>query len=410
MRIFNQYKGLRKEQYVIFVCKLIDNLGSMIGPMMTLILSTKLGMNASEIAMYTIMVTVLSLPIVLFGGKITDRFNKKLIINIFDISTSIIYIVCGIFGLSKVTLVFYIVGSLFQVAESPAYDSLVADFSTSEDRDKAYSLNYLGLNLGMMLAPTIGGLLLNNHLSLMFIINGTFQIASIIVFDIFIKDTRPIIDTSNKYEAKEENRISSLQVLMKNKIVIIFMIIFSFSITCYNMWGYLMPLSLTSVQGVNGSVFYGTMSSLNCVVVVLCTTPLTALLTKTTSINRMMLGNTLEISGFIIFLLFINKPFMYYVAIIIFTIGEITNTITTGPHLTKRIPMNYRGRIMSILYFMESVVYSLCSVFIGKVYDYKGLNVAWILVIVIGITTIIAYQLTKKKDKETYPDLYEKGI
>ena len=185
------------------------------------------------------------------------------------------------------------------------------------------------------------------------------------------------------------------------------MIIFSFSITCYNMWGYLMPLSLTSIQGTSGSVYYGTMSSLNCVVVVLCTTPLTALLTKATSINRMMLGNTLEISGFIIFLLFINKPFMYYIAIIVFTLGEITNTITTGPHLTKRIPMNYRGRIMSILYFMESVVYSLCSVFIGKVYDYQGLSTAWMIVIITGIITIVAYQLTKKKDKEAYPDLYK---
>lgn len=406
MKIFNQYKGLRKEQYVIFACKLIDNMGSMIGPMMTLILSVKLGMNASEIAMYSIIVTVLSLPIVLFGGKITDRFNKKLIINIFDISTSIIYIICGIVGLSRTTLIFYVIGSLFQVAESPAYDSLVADFSTSEDRDKAYSLNYLGLNLGLVLAPTLGGLLLNNYLNLMFIVNGTSQLISIVVFDIFIKDTRPIIDTTNKYEAKEENKISSLQVLRNNKILISFIVIFAVSIACYNMWGYLMPLSLTSVQGANGSIYYGTMNSLNCIVVVLFTAPLTALLSKTISINRMMIGNALEMGGFIIFLLFITKPIMYYVAIIVFTLGEITNTITTGPHLTKRIPMNYRGRISSITYFINNVVYSIGSLIIGKVYDTSGLTASWLIVIGAGIISIFAYQLTKKKDKETYPNLY----
>lgn len=407
MNVFSQYKGLRKEQYIIFICKLIDNLGSMIGPMLTLILSIKLGMSASEIAYFSIIVTALSLPIALFGGKLTDKFNKKLLLNIGDITTSLIYIACGIIGLNRKTLIAYIIGSLIQTAESPAYDSLVADFTTSEDRDRAYSLNYLGLNLGLMLAPTLGGLLLNNHLNLMFIISGTTQLLSIIIFDIFIKDTRPIIDTSNRYEKKQDEG-NIFDIFKNNKILIAFVIIFAVSITTYNMWGYLMPLSLTNIQGSNGSIFYGTMSSLNCIVVVIFTAPLTALLSKTISINRMMIGNALEISGFLIFLLFINTPFMYYVAILVFTLGEITNTITTSPHLSKRIPVNYRGRINALLYIVEGIFMSAGQIIIGKLYDNAGIKVAWNVVIIIGILSILAYQFTKKKDKETFPDLYKK--
>lgn len=409
MSIFSQYKGLRKEQYVIFISKLIDNLGSMIGPLLTIILSIKLGMNASEIALYSLVITVLSLPISLFGGRLTDKINKKLLINIGDITTSILYIICGIVGLNRTTLVIYIIGSLIQTAESPAYESLIADFTTSEDRERAYSLNYLGTNLGLMLAPTIGGLLINNHLNLMFILTGSSQLLSIIIFDIFIKDTRPIIDTSNKYENKLDKG-NVFDILKKNKVLIAYMIIFAVSITTYCMWGYLLPLSLTKVQGELGSIYYGTMSSLNCIVVVLCTAPITSLISRTISINRMIIGNILEVLGFTIFFIFIKIPTFYYLAIIIFTFGEIVNTITTSPHLSKRIPINYRGRISSMLYVIENIFISVGEIIIGRVFDNVGLNIAWIIVIVVGVLSIFAYQFTKKKDKETFPDLYKEKV
>ena len=409
MSIFSQYKGLRKEQYVIFISKLIDNLGSMIGPLLTIILSIKLGMNASEIALYSLVITVLSLPISLFGGRLTDKINKKLLINIGDITTSILYIICGIVGLNRTTLVIYIIGSLIQTAESPAYESLIADFTTSEDRERAYSLNYLGTNLGLMLAPTIGGLLINNHLNLMFILTGSSQLLSIIIFDIFIKDTRPIIDTSNKYENKLDKG-NVFDILKKNKVLIAYMIIFAVSITTYCMWGYLLPLSLTKVQGELGSIYYGTMSSLNCIVVVLCTAPITSLISRTISINRMIIGNILEVLGFTIFFIFIKIPTFYYLAIIIFTFGEIVNTITTSPHLSKRIPINYRGRISSMLYVIENIFISVGEIIIGRVFDNVGLNIAWIIVIIVGVLSIFAYQFTKKKDKETFPDLYKEKV
>ena len=205
MKIIDQYKGLRKEIYVLFICKLIDNAGSMIGPMFTLILSNKMGMSGKDIALYLSVFTILSMPIQLIGGKLGDNLNKKLVINTCDILTSLIYIICGIIGLNKITLFFYMGGSLIQNIEGPIYDSLVADFTTSADREKAYSLDYVGLNLGLALSPTIGGLLLENHLSLMFIISGICELLSVIVFNIYIKKTYSIKDESNIYEKTKED-------------------------------------------------------------------------------------------------------------------------------------------------------------------------------------------------------------
>ena len=405
MRLFSQYKGLRNEVYILFVCKLIDSMGSVIGPMLTLILSTKMGMNATEIALYATLFMILSLPMSYLGGKACDKYNKKLVINICDITTSLLYICCGIIGLNITTIIIYFIGSMLQMIESPAYDTLAADYTIGEQRDKAYSLLYLGMNFGMMLAPTIGGFLINNHIQLMFILNGLFQLLSIIVFDIFVKDTTAVIDDDNTYEAKSDS-ISTIQILKENRIITEFLIIFGISMFVYNMWGYLMPLSLSSIQGELGSIYYGTMSTLNCIEVVLFTTIITASIAKLTSINRMILGNVLEVLGFVVFLLFINTPFMYYVAIFIFTLGEITNTISTTPHLSKRIPINYRGRINAASNIIYNIFAIIGEIITGYVYDRFGLYQAWIFIIFIGLLTILAYQLSKKKDKESFPNLY----
>lgn len=406
MNIIRQYKGLRKEIYILFICKLIDNMGSMVGPMLTIILSTKLGLNAKEIAILSTVFMVFSIPTSLIGGKIADKFNKKLILNIGDIVSSLIYIGCGIIGLNYYTLFLYYIGSLIQAAEGPTYEALLADFTNSEDRDRASSLMYWGLNLGLMLSPTLGGLLVKNYLNLLFIINGVVQLLSIIVFDIFVKDITPTIDDCNKYE-NETDTTSTIKLLKENIILTLFMLVLALGSTFYNMWGYIMPLTLNKVIGDNSSVIYGTMNSLNCFVVVLCTAPITSLFIKYKTLDRITIANILELLGFILFVLFIRNTFMYYVAILIFTLGEILGTISINPHLTKRIPINYRGRILATCDFMFYFFNAIGQFIVGTIFDSKGIYSAWIAIICLGLFTMTCYSLLKKPDEKTFPDLYK---
>ena len=85
MSIFEQYKGLRKENYYLFIGKIVTCLGSMIYPVLTLILNQKLGMNATGVATYTVVSGVAILPAIIIGGKLADKYNKKNIIIICDL-------------------------------------------------------------------------------------------------------------------------------------------------------------------------------------------------------------------------------------------------------------------------------------------------------------------------------------
>lgn len=408
LKLLEQYRGLRKEIYVLFFCELIDNAGSMVGPLLTLILSTKMGLDAGSIATYFLVYTALSLPIHLLGGKLTDRMNKKLLINLCDISTSLLYIFCGFCELSYAVLALYLLGSLIQTVESPVYKSLIADFTSVDDRDRAYSLSYLGLNLGLVLAPILGSVLMKDHLGLLFILSGVFELFSLLIFDLFVKDTGIISPSGNTYEEQKTGE-SVWRILRNGHVLIPFLAIFSLSMLVYNMYSYLIPLDLTAIHGDDGSIFYGTISSLNCATVLIFTAVLTAVFSKRTDLDKMIAGNLFEIVGLSLFFFFFGKPVVYYVAIVLFTFGEILNTTTTTPYLTKRIPSNYRGRVLAVMSVSSHVTVSLGKYVIGKIYDLISPTTAWVVVLVLGVLTVLAYLLIKALDRKTFPALYSKS-
>lgn len=85
MHFFTQYKGLRRENYILFVGRVMTNLGAMIWPVLTMILTQKLGMTASQVAVLMVIAGLVQMPMNLLGGKLTDLYNKKHIIVICDL-------------------------------------------------------------------------------------------------------------------------------------------------------------------------------------------------------------------------------------------------------------------------------------------------------------------------------------
>ena len=96
-----------------------------------------------------------------------------------------------------------------------------------------------------------------------------------------------------------------------------------------------MPLDLGRIHGENGAVIYGTVSSLNCIVVVLFTPFITRLFRRVIDTKKLLTGKLLFLAGYILFLTFLGTIPMYYAAMLIFTWGEIINTIADGPYLPR---------------------------------------------------------------------------
>lgn len=408
MTLISQYKGLRKEIYVLFFGRIVTSLGSMVWPLLTLILSRKLGMNATQIAVITIASGVIYLPAGAVGGKLADKFNKKMVIVWCDIISIIFYITCALLPVSIVTVFLIMIAGACQQLEYPAYSSLVADLSLSKDRERAYSLGYLGMNMGLVFAPTIAGLLFENYLWVAFLSSGISISISTVLIYVLIKDITPIEETDEggEYQKRQDN-VSIFKVLKENKMIILYAVIMMLYWGAYGQYGYLMPLDMGNLHGENGAVIYGSVSSLNSIIVVVFTPLLTRVFRKVIPTKKAVLGHVFLLLGFFTFLSFRGHIPFYYVAMFLFTLGEIMTTFVEGPYLTTRIPASHRGRISGIMSIAQSILSGAFMLILGYLYDNAGAASAWTLVLGILSFSLILCFILVILDRKAYPALYK---
>ncbi len=407
MNLISQYKGLRREIYVLFFGRIVTSLGSMVWPLLTLILSRKLGMNATQVAMVSIISGIVFLPASVVGGKLADRFNKKMVIVWCDLISILFYITCSIIPVSLTSVFMIMVAGACQQLEYPAYNSLVADLTLSKDRERAYSLEYLGMNMGLVFAPTIAGFLFERFLWVAFLTSGVaIGISTMLIF-FLIKDIRPMEegDDASEYQRRQDD-VSIFQILKKNKLIVLYAFIMMLYWGAYGQYGYLMPLDMGVLHGENGAVIYGSVSSLNSIIVVLFTPVLTRVFTRMVSTKKALLGHVFLMLGFLTFLQFRGHIPFYYIAMFLFTLGEIMTTFVEGPYLTRRIPASHRGRVNGMMSIAQSILSGILMLTLGGLYDNVGPASAWGLVLgLLGFSLVLCLALVIL-DRKAYPALY----
>lgn len=408
MHFFSQYKGLRKENYILFLGRIVTNLGSMVWPVLTLILNQKLGMSATGVALVTIVSGILLLPAGLIGGRLADKYNKRNCIIICDLISIFFYIICAVIPLSYVTIELIIVAAACQSMEYPAYNALIADITYTKDRERAFSLQYLGANIGLIASPTIAGILFKNYLWLAFLISGIAIGVSTFLIFWQVRDIEPVKEEEAE-SSYQENRDgdSLIQVLKDHKVILLYIIGMGLYGAAYQQYGYLMPLDMGRLHGENGAVIFGSVSSLNCIVVVLFTPIFTKMFAKITHTKKNLLGQVMLLVGYAVFLLMLGHIPAYYVAITLFTFGEILTTIVNGPYLTARIPASHRGRMNGFMTVVQSVLQGTFLYVVGVVYDNLGSTMAWGLVIGVLLVAILLGAVLIVCDKKKYHELYE---
>lgn len=411
MKLFNQYRGLKKEIYILFYGRVVTSMGGLVWPLMTLILSNKMGMSASEIANLMLIMSIIQLPCTLIGGKLADRFNKKWVIVICDMITVICYLICGFIPLSGVTIALFYIAGMFASFEYPSYDALVADLTSSDEREKAYSLNYLGMNLGLVLSPTIGGFLFANHLSLAFIITSiaTFTSTSLIFF--FIKDVKRVEESNTTKNVYEEDKDSSvLSVMFSKKSILLYTLLLGLTGLVYSQFNFLIPLNLEAAFGEGGATLFGMLTSVNAITVIIGTPILTKVMAKVRDVNKLVIGISLEVFGLAMYIFIQNMLWLSFLSMVIFTLGEISNAIGSSPYITRRIPASHRGRISAIGTVFGTGFQSVTQMGIAYLIDTQTLSFVWIVITVIGVVTIMGMYVLSLIDKKEYTLLYEKSV
>lgn len=415
-QLITQYAGLKREIYILFIGKLVTAMGSFVWPMLTFFLTTKLGLSDGMSTLLIATASVLSFPAALLGGKLADRFSRKSIIILFDCLTVSFYLLAAILPLTIGTAVILFLAGLFQTIETPAYDALNADYSTSQQREKAYSLSYLGFNLGFIVGASVSGLLFERFLQLAFCINGLAIFTSTLLIIFFVhkknaisEDAQALQQSYSEYEMPVDEKVSVLKVLKQRPVLIGMLLVGCFASMPSNLVGILLPLQLKDVMGQAGATLYGYLNSLNGFVVIVFTPILTIALKKLTEIPKTILGLLLFVAGIALFSLD-TAAAVLFVGMFVFTLGEVVTVLGSNPYASRRIPASHRGRVGGISSVVHSVFSSLTQYLISFLLMATGSNYSllWLVFIICGLVAAAMYGFLYLPDKRTFPKLYQK--
>lgn len=410
--LITQYGGLKKELYILFVGRLVTSMGAFVWPMLTFFLTIRLGMTDAMAAFWIATAALLMLPATLLGGKLADKYDRKRIIVIFDSVSIALYFVSALIPISYATAIVLFFAGLAQNIEGPAYDALTADFSLPSQREKAYSLTYLGYNIGFIIGATVSGILFEKNTLLAFFLNGVAILISTVLIGIFIHsenavryDEETVSGSYSKYEMPADEGLSVFKVLKDRKVVFWALMLGCFACLPSTVTGILLPLQLKKVTG--GAELYGFMNSLNGFVVIIFTPILTVLLKKITELPKVAAGLILYISG-MMFYAFSKQTWLLFVGMFVFTLGEVVTVLGNNPYMTRRTPSSHWGRVGGLLTVSYSLFTSLTQYLVSWILrdESNTYLTIWMIFIACGGFAVLLYMALYPYDKQRFPKLY----
>lgn len=390
-RLFTRYRGLPKEIYVLFFARIINSLGAFVHPLLTLILTKKLGLTENDAGTLITILLATQMPVMLIGGKLADKFGRRKLIIVFQFLGAATYIVCGLMPVSTTMIYVLMTASYFYALTFPAMDAVTMDLTNKDQRKEAFALLYMGFNLGFVFGPTIGGLLLENHLSLLFIGDAVTTIVSTILFAVFIRETLPQKSGKNepmleKY-AEEESVFS---ILWKRKIIIVFALIMMVIQFTYSQWTFALPLQMQELFG--SSEKYGFLASFNGLLVIILTPLVTPFIRRTKTLTGTLAGGLMYAVAFAM-LIVMKELYLFYISMFIFTLGEVIMTIDASVFVAGMMPSSHRGRLDSVYGSITNIGRVTSPMVIGWVITSTNLSWAWVVLsgaAVVGSIALLA--------------------
>lgn len=395
------YKNLGRNIYVLFIIRIISNMGAFVYPLLSLILTQKIHLSKAQSGLFILILSISTVPSLLIGGKLADKYGKKRVILASQICGAICYLTCVFIPTSMTMATIIMSASILYSVANPAIDALSADLTTTNNRKSAFSLLYLGTNIGTIVAPVIGGFLFKKNLSFLFLGDAFTTLLGLLLLIIFIKE--PSLETINKFsndkisESETNDRKTVIGILLEKPILIYFALVMFIYQFAYSQWTFTLPLQLEDYFKNNGAQKYGILSGFNGLVVLFSTPLITFIFHKAKPLKSIVYGGLMYIIAFFMFALSDQNMYLYFVAVFIFSTGLVTITTNSGPFIANNSPAAYRGRINSIIPIITGAGSAIGPFITGVILEIIGYKVWWFIIsLIIGVGLIFMNLLNRK--------------
>ena len=269
LNIFSSYIRLPRSVYIIFIADIINAAGSFVYPFLTLFLTLKLGYSENNAGLLLTIVIAAEGLGRLLGGKLADKIGRKIIVIVLSLAGAVFFVVVAFLTNSGIIPVLIILASFLKSGAFPALNAIIIDITNKDNRNDAFSLQYLGHNIGFAIGPLTAGFLFVNHIRLIFLIDAFATVAALIPIILFVKDTMPsktAVENKNIDIMERAESGATLSVFFKRPVLVgyaFISIVYSF---VYAQSTFGLPLYLGEIFSENGPKIYGSLMTVNAVI------------------------------------------------------------------------------------------------------------------------------------------------
>lgn len=392
-RYFAAYAGLPGSVWCLFAARLVNSMGFFIAPLLTLILTQKLGLSKEAAGAAIALQVLTQMPCVLCGGRLADAFGRKRVWMGGSLAGAALYLLCGLALTGRAMVWGVVLAADCAALAAPAADALLADLTQPAQRQAAYSLLYLGSNIGMAVSPMLGGLLFADHLPLLFLLDSASSAAAVAIVAAGV----PEIFCAARGERGGAPRASLRSALRRAPILAAFSLLLFLYDLCYSQWTFMLPAQFGDRFAGDGARLYSALSSVNAVTVIALTPLLTQFTRRTPALRVLALAGLFYAAGYAGFCAG-GSYLLYFVFVVLLTLGEIAGSVETGAFLANHTPPECLGRVSAVSTLLRGAASALGPLGMGCLLTRRSYSAGWLATVAIALAASAGFWLCGRRD------------
>jgi MFS family permease len=385
----NAYSGHPKEIWTIVILTIINRMGTMVIPFLSVYLTTQLQFSLREAGVLASAFGFGSLGGSYFGGKLSDKIGPRYIIIASLFLSGVMFIfmqfVSGFYSL----FFFILVTSLFGEAYRPASMTAISQFVPKSEIGRTMAFYRLAINLGMTAAPLFGGVIAVKYgYHILFWIDGVTCILGATYFYWVTRSWNLNIKV-NQNLLSEENK--SKTNLFSNKSYLWFLISTLLIGFAFVQWFHTIPVFIKTVWGFDES-YIGIMMAVSSGLIVLVEMPLIHVIEKRGLMLRFMKMGVFIVGLSFLFFFMPASIAIGIIAALILTFGEIL-FLPFNNAIPVYMSEDHNRGIFNAWYWMTWSVVMISAPLVGfALADFLGWEIFWGIIISIVFIGLLIIQ------------------
>ncbi len=375
------YGGLSKPVYILFFARVVNRMGDFVKLFLTLYLTQILELRVETAGMFVMFSAGASMAGGLLGGSLTDRFGRRRMILGLQIMSALLVGTCGFLPPTIAIAWFLIAASAAMGAVRPVVNSIVADITESSKRQRAFSLLYLGTNIGVAIGPMIAGFLFRNYLQWIFFGDALTTLFAFSLVLFWVPETKPSSkDLSESmqgdFHLEQAEEGSAFRAILRRPVLLLFAPLGVIGNFIYSQHAFTIPLHLSKLWGERGAEMFGSIMSLNAVVVLIATTGVLYVFGRFKPLHNMVYASVFFMVGFGMLFTASSFPF-FLVSTVLWTIGEIIMVTNLSVFIANHTPISHRGRFNGLLSVIFGLGFTIGPYISGFAVESIGVEGMW---------------------------------